>query len=44
MLADYPNLSADDLRIVLVHSRERILPELSASLPTTRWNGCGRAA
>jgi NADH dehydrogenase len=32
MLADYPNLSADDLRIVLVHSRERILPELSASL------------
>jgi len=32
MLADYPNLSTDDLRIVLVHSRERILPELSASL------------
>ncbi len=32
MLADYPNLSVDDLRIVLVHSRERILPELSASL------------
>jgi NADH dehydrogenase len=32
MLADYPNLSADDLRVVLVHSRERILPELSASL------------
>jgi len=32
MLADYLNLSADDLRIVLVHSRERILPELSASL------------
>ena len=32
MLADYPGLSADDLRIVLVHSRERILPELSASL------------
>ena len=32
MLADYPNLSADDLRIVLVHSRDRILPELSASL------------
>jgi NADH:ubiquinone reductase (H+-translocating) len=32
MLADYPSLSADDLRIVLVHSRERILPELSASL------------
>jgi NADH dehydrogenase len=32
MLADYPNLSGEDLRIVLVHSRERILPELSASL------------
>jgi NADH:ubiquinone reductase (H+-translocating) len=32
MLADYPNLAADDLRIILVHSRERILPELSASL------------
>jgi NADH dehydrogenase len=32
MLADYPNLPAEDLRIILVHSRERILPELSASL------------
>lgn len=32
MLADYPNLSSDDLRVVLVHSRERILPELSLSL------------
>jgi NADH dehydrogenase len=32
MLADYPNLPADELRIVLVHSRDRILPELSASL------------
>ncbi len=32
MLADYPSLPADDLRIVLVHSRDRILPELSASL------------
>jgi NADH dehydrogenase len=32
ILADYPNLAADDLRIILVHSRERILPELSASL------------
>ena len=32
MLADYPNLSADELRIILVHSRNRILPELSASL------------
>lgn len=32
MLVDYPNLRAEDLRIILVHSRERILPELSASL------------
>jgi NADH dehydrogenase len=32
MLADYPNLPADELRIILVHSRDRILPELSASL------------
>ena len=32
MLADYPNLSADELRIILVHSRDRILPELSESL------------
>jgi pyridine nucleotide-disulfide oxidoreductase len=32
IIADYPNLSADDLRIILVHSRERILPELSESL------------
>ena len=32
MLADYPNLRAADLRIILVHSRERILPELSVSL------------
>ena len=32
MLADYPNLSADDLRVIVVHSRERILPELSESL------------
>src|SRR5262249_39190605 len=32
MLADYPNLSADELRIVLVHSRDRILPELNESL------------
>jgi NADH:ubiquinone reductase (H+-translocating) len=30
--ADYPSLSTADLRIVLVHSRERILPELSESL------------
>ncbi len=34
MLADYPRLSADDLRVIVVHSRERILPELSAPLGT----------
>jgi NADH:ubiquinone reductase (H+-translocating) len=32
MMADYPNLRPEDLRIIVVHSRERILPELSASL------------
>jgi NADH dehydrogenase len=32
MLADFPNLPADELRIVLVHSRDRILPELNESL------------
>jgi NADH dehydrogenase len=32
MTADYPSLSTADLRIILVHSRERILPELSKSL------------
>ena len=32
MLADYPNLLPEELRIILVHSRNRILPELSASL------------
>src|ERR1700730_13417843 len=32
IVAYYPNLSADDLRIILVHSGERILPELSQSL------------
>ena len=32
MLADYPNLDAEELRIILVHARERILPELSESL------------
>ncbi|MBV9489841.1 MAG: FAD-dependent oxidoreductase, partial [Verrucomicrobia bacterium] len=31
-LADYPDLSAEELRIVLVHSRDRVLPELSESL------------
>jgi NADH dehydrogenase len=32
ILADYPNISPEDVAIVLVHSRERILPELSESL------------
>ncbi|HXZ79510.1 MAG TPA: NAD(P)/FAD-dependent oxidoreductase [Terriglobales bacterium] len=32
ILADYPNLHAEELQIILVHSRDRILPELSESL------------
>ncbi|MGA8224238.1 MAG: NAD(P)/FAD-dependent oxidoreductase [Candidatus Acidiferrales bacterium] len=32
ILADYPNLSPKDVRVVLVHARDRILPELSESL------------
>ena len=32
ILADYPNLHREDVRVVLVHSRDRILPELSESL------------
>jgi NADH dehydrogenase len=32
ILADYPNLAPGDLSVVLVHSRDRILPELSESL------------
>jgi NADH:ubiquinone reductase (H+-translocating) len=32
MLAYYPNVLAEELRIVVIHSRERILPELSESL------------
>jgi NADH dehydrogenase len=32
MLAIYPNIATDDLRVILVHSRDRILPELSESL------------
>jgi NADH dehydrogenase len=32
VLADYPNLRAEDLRIILVHARDRILPELSEPL------------
>ena len=32
MLAYYPNIPAKELRIVVIHSRERILPELSGPL------------
>lgn len=32
ILVDYPRIDVDDLQIVLVHSRNRILPELSESL------------
>jgi NADH dehydrogenase len=32
ILADYPNLRAEELRTVLVHGRDVILPELSESL------------
>ena len=32
ILADYPSLKPEEVRVVLVHSRERILPELSESL------------
>ena len=32
MLADYPGLDASDLRVIVVHARERILPELSEGL------------
>src|SRR5271156_1096628 len=32
ILADYPNLNAQELHVILVHARDRILPELSASL------------
>jgi NADH:ubiquinone reductase (H+-translocating) len=32
ILADYPNLSPADVQIVVIHSRDRILPELSESL------------
>lgn len=32
ILADYPNLHREDVRVLLVHSRDRILPELSESL------------
>ncbi|HMD49023.1 MAG TPA: NAD(P)/FAD-dependent oxidoreductase [Bryobacteraceae bacterium] len=32
ILADYPNISTEELQIVLVHAHDRILPELSESL------------
>jgi NADH:ubiquinone reductase (H+-translocating) len=32
ILADYPSLHPEELSVVVVHSRERILPELSESL------------
>ena len=32
ILADYPNLKPEEVRVVLVHSRDRILPELSEGL------------
>jgi NADH dehydrogenase len=32
ILADYPNLRAEDLNVILVHARDHILPELSESL------------
>jgi NADH dehydrogenase len=32
ILADYPSVPVGDVRVVLVHSRDRILPELSDSL------------
>lgn len=32
ILADYPNLGSEDVRVLLVHSHDRILPELSESL------------
>jgi NADH dehydrogenase len=32
MLAVYPSLGPGDLRLILIHSRDRILPELSAGL------------
>jgi len=32
ILADYPRLPAEDLSVIVVHSHDRILPELSSSL------------
>jgi NADH dehydrogenase len=32
ILADYPNINPEDVQVVVVHARDRILPELSESL------------
>jgi NADH dehydrogenase len=32
ILADYPNLRCEDVRVIVAHARDRILPELSESL------------
>ena len=32
IMADYPNLRPEDLKVILVHSKDRILPELSETL------------
>ncbi|HYL78067.1 MAG TPA: NAD(P)/FAD-dependent oxidoreductase [Bryobacteraceae bacterium] len=32
ILADYPNINPEDVEIIVVHARDRILPELSESL------------
>jgi len=32
ILADYPNIQPDDFKVILVHARDHILPELSESL------------
>ncbi len=42
MLAVYPSLGPQDLRLVLIHSRDRILPELSDSLAAYALDGLRR--
>ncbi len=32
ILVEYPNLDADDVAVIVVHARDRVLPELSESL------------
>ncbi|HZC64987.1 MAG TPA: NAD(P)/FAD-dependent oxidoreductase [Candidatus Dormibacteraeota bacterium] len=32
ILADYPNVTKEEIRVILVHARDRILPELSETL------------